>query len=498
MTEMETNQEQEKKLDCTVNIEDSGPWKKKISVQIPREEINKELDNQYGELVQTAEVPGFRKGHAPRKLVEKRFGTEVTDQVKLRLLAQAFEQIEAEHKFDVLGEPDFDPDKVELPEDGDLTYEYEIEVRPEFETPVLEGIKIEKQLVEIDDERVNQALDNLRKRRGHMEQVEEAGDEDAVIADVEMKVNGINEPEKGNDVYIRVDQASVVMGVYVENMDEVLGGAKIGDVVNCSGEVPDHNQKEEFRGKKADFTITVKNISRLIPAEVNEEFLSGFGMDNEDELKRSIRDSLENQVDQEIRKQMAQQVYNYLEENIAFELPAGVAGRYSERVLARRYYDLIRQGVAPDQIEENMEKLRASSNEQAAKELKMTFIMDQVADKLEIEVSDMEVNGYIANMAAQQGRRPERVREELQRNNQLNLLENELREQKAIDKILEMAEVVDAPPVKEDKPAKKTRTKKDKKSTSKAETPDDDEKKTKTKKTRAKKEVKRKPPSADN
>jgi len=462
VTETTDDQEEKEPLNCTVTVEESGAWKKKISVQIPREEIDKELNSQYGELKKSAEVPGFRKGHAPRKLVEKRFGEDVSNQTKLKLLAQAFEKIDGDYDFKVLGEPDFDPEKIELPETDDLNFEYEIEVKPEFELPELENIKIEKQIIEITDERVNDAIDELLRRRGHLDDAEKAEENDLVWADITMKVEGEEATEHLKDKMIRCD-STALMGVMIEDMAEVLSGAKIGDTCNCTAEVPDTHEKEEYRGKKAEFTIAVKNVRRLMPAELNEEMLNSFGMDSEEDLRRNIQDNLENQVDQESRRQMVQQVYKYLGEKIEFELPTGVAARYTDRVLMRQYYDLTRQGVPEEKIQENMEKLRAASSTQAASELKMSFIMERVADKLEIEVGEAKLNGHIAQMAAQQRRRPERLRDELQREGRLELLESEIREEEAVDRILEMAEVVDAPVEKKKKATKVKKDTKEKK-----------------------------------
>jgi len=491
--------EEKEGLECTVKVEDSGPWKKKVCVQIPRAQIDKELNSQYGELAKSALVPGFRKGHAPRKLFEKRYGEDLSNQAKLRLLAQAFEKIDAEQDFEVLGEPDFDPEKVELPAEGDLDFEYEVEVKPEFELPGLEGVKIEKQIVEVTDERVSEAIMELRRRGGRMEEVKQAEENDVVWADVTMKVEGVEEPEKSEGVMIRVAGASV-LGVWIEDMAEVLEGVKAGEERQCSAKVPDIHEKEEYRDKQADFTLAVKNIRRLVPVEMNEDFFASIGVENEDELRRQIQETLEDRVDQEVRRDMVQQVYKYLQEQIEFELPEGVAGRYAQRVLARQYYDLARQGVSQEKIEENMEKLRASSSAQAAQELKMSFIMERAAEKLEVEVGEAELNGFIAQMAAQQRRRPERLREELEREGRLESLRGELREQRALDRILEMAEVVDAPvkekKEKQEKPKKKravrSKKKEDEKEVVEKTTKKKDSEKPKKKSSR--KEVKRKPP----
>ena len=454
-TDTTESTEEASEFDCSIKVEDSGAWKKKVVIEIPRAEINKELDKQYGEFRHSADVPGFRKGRAPRRLLEKRFGSDITEQTKLRLMAQAFEQVDEKQDFDILGEPDFDPEKVEMPDDGDLTFEYEVEVKPVFELPELENVKIEKPLHEVTPERIDETLNDLCKRAGEMIELDgkPAQADDMVTADVSMKVEGVDEPETQEDCPVRVGSAAV-MGVLVEDMGDVLAGAKPGDTLNCSAEISDTHANEDYRGKKADFTITVKAIRRLIPAEMNEEFFKNYGVSDESDLRQQIEDGLESQTEREVRDLMRQQVFAYLNDEIDFELPAGVAARHASGVLQRRYYDLLNKGIPQDQITENLDRLRAASSEQASQELKMNFILEQVAEKLEITASEAEVNGFIAQVAARYDRRPERVRDDLHKEGRLESLTRQIRDEKAIDRILEMAEVVDAPVVPPEDAAK--------------------------------------------
>jgi trigger factor len=513
--EQEQEEEKEEKLQCTVDCQDSGPWKKKITITIPRQEIDKALDKQYGEMGHTAEVPGFRKGRAPRRLIEKRYGKDIGQQVKLQLLAKAFEQAEEQNDFEILGEPDFDPEKIELPDTGDMNFDYEIEVKPVFDLPELEGIKIEKQAVEINEERINETLQQLCRRNGTMITVGKAQADDHVSADITMKVEGIDEPEELTDRPIWVSP-STIDGVAIEDMAKVLEGAAPGDTKTCNADVPETHPKEEYRGKKAEFTIKVREIKRLKPAEVNEEFCNTLGVANEAELRRAIEENLEDQADQETRRMMSRQAYKYLEDNTKFELPAGVMERHTGSLLARRYHDLLGRGVPQEEIEQNLEKLRASTSEQASLDLKMGFIMARVAEELEVEVSEGEVNAAIAQMAAMYRRRPEKLRDELSHSGRLDALRERIRDDKAIGRILEMAQVTDVPAeVKEKKkaparkkaaeaaaekteaPAEKPKTKpktgpeSKKKAGSQAET---DKKNAKT----PRKDVKRKPPSTDS
>ena len=494
--------EVEEKLQCSVEITESGSWKKKISVVIPRSEIEKELNKDYAEFRRTAEVPGFRKGRAPLRLIEKRYGEDVDEKAKLRLLGQVFEQMDEEHDFEILGEPDLDLEKIELPETGDLSFEYEIEVKPEFELPKLEGIRIEKPLFEVTDERVNEALDVLRRRGGELEDVTDgAQEDDMVTADVTMTAEGLEEPMKRAGAPVRVG-STAIMGVMVEDMGEVLAGAKAGESKTCSAEAPDTHEKEEVRGKKVEFALEVKDVKRLVPAEMNEEFFGMFGVADEAELRQRITEDLEDRADREVRSMMKRQVSEYLAANVEFELPAGVAARHTDRVLQRRYYELLQRGIPSDKLEENIERLRAASSTEAGQELKMSFVLEKAADKLEVEVEDGEVNAFIAQAAASHGMRPDKLRDQMAKEGRLEQLREDIAHEKAIDAILEMAEVVDAPPVepKEEKKAKTTKKKAKAKTSKKSAADDKSEKESadnQSDKDKARRASKRTPPKSE-
>ena len=494
-------QTEQEKLECTVEIDDLGAWQKKIALTIPRAEIDAELEKEFKELRQSADVPGFRKGRAPLALVEKRFGSDVANQAKYRLLARAFEQIDDENDFEVLGEPDLKLDDVELPDEGDFTLEYQIEVKPEFELPELEGVQIAKSIVDVTPERVDAALQSLRERLGRHEDITDEGAQngDTVRCDVTLKVEGQDEPEVITDHTLPVAEQGGVGGVLIEKLDGLLKGAKIGDTKAAKSTAPESHANEDYRGKQVDIEITVKGIHRHIPAELNAEFFERLGVADEAELRQLLEDDLEQQADQEAKREMSRQAQEYLLDSLDFELPPNITARHANRALQKRFYDLMGMGVTADKISENIERLKAATAEEAGKELKLTFILDAVADKMEIQVTEAEINGWIAMIARRQHRRPEKVRDELRRDGRINDLAQQIRHEKALERILENASIVDAPTpdAKEKAPAKKKTTKSagtksSKKPAAKAEKPSDDVDEDKPAKRSS---VKRKPPA---
>lgn len=453
----------------TVTIEQVGPCKNKITIEIPEEKLTKATDEQYESLRKEAIVPGFRRGRAPRRLLEKRFGKETSEQIKLKLLAEASEAALKDNNIDALNEPDIDYEKIELPESGPMKFDFEIEVRPEFELPKLEGIDVKKTKLEVTKQQVEKEIEQLQKWSGMWTPREggKAEAEDQVIADVIIKTEGIEEEEKLDNAEIYVRKNGFVGVVPVEKLDELLAGAKAGELKTVTVQVPKTYFREQYRGKKVDIQINIKDVKWLKPAEINEDFIRRFGAEDKTELEEKIRDNLHARLETQTKQQMTRQIYSYLLDNISFDLPLDLVGRQSDTLLQRQYVNLLRQGLNREQIEEQMAQLQTSSDEQAKELLKTFFIMDKAAEKLGIEVTEEQINSYIAQLAIQRGQRPEKMREAMARDGSLAQFAVEIRDEKCVEKILETAKITEAKPKKESK--KKTTKKVTKKTTKKSD-----------------------------
>jgi len=442
----------------TVTIEDAGPCKKKVIIEIPEESILSATDGQYRSLREEALVPGFRKGRAPRRLLEKRFGKETSEQIKLKLVADATDSAVKDNELDILGEPDIDVEKIEMPTEGPLKFDFEVEVHPEFDLPQLEGIPLNKQKVEVTDEQVDKEIEQLRKYSGVWTPRQDGAVQldDQIVADVTLKPEDVEEEQKFDNIEIYVRPTSFVAAVPVEKLDELLVGAKAGDTKQTTVDVPKTYFKEEYRGKKVDIKISIKDIKWLKAAALDEDFLTRLGVKDENELREKTREALLHRLEMQLRTEMTEQIYKYLLDNTNFDLPLDIVARQASTVLQRQYINLMTQGLSREQIDEQMDQLRASSEERAKEQLKAFFIMDKVAEKLDIDVNDEELNGHIAQLAVQQGQRPERMREQMVRDGTLSQFRLEVRQSKCIAKLLESAKITEIQAKKEDKKTTKT------------------------------------------
>jgi len=443
-----------------VTIEEAGPCKKKVTIEIVQEKIKKAIDTQYEELSKEALIPGFRKGRAPRRLMEKRFGKETTEQIKLTLLSDSSKSAIEDNKLQGIGEPDIDFEKIELPTEGSLTFDFEIEVRPEFDLPQLEGIPVTKTKLEVTDDQIDREIEQMQRWSGVWTPREEGSIEleDQIIADAVLKIEGIEEDEKLDNVEIYVRQNGFVGSIPVEKLDELLVGAKGGQTKETSVEVPKTFFREEYRGKKVDIQISIKDIKWLKPAELDENLLKRYGVEDKDELREKIHDTLHERLEAQGRTEMTEQISEYLLDKTDLDLPVNVVAEQASSVLQRQYTNLLMRGLSREQVGEQMEQLKAGSEQQAEQQLKTFFIMDKIADKFEIDVSEEEINGHIAQLAMQRQQRPEKMKEDMQRDGSLVQLTLEIRQDKCIAKMLETAVITEKKPEKAKKakkPAKK-------------------------------------------
>ncbi|HSI34088.1 MAG TPA: trigger factor [Tepidisphaeraceae bacterium] len=433
---------EEQDFQYAVKVEDLGPGTKKVSVEIPEDRIKSVLEDQFKDLRREAAIPGFRPGHAPRKLIEKRFASDVKDQVRRTLISESYEQALEKNSLNVIGEPDFeDPDKIQLPDAGALSFSFTVEVQPEFTIPDLAGVKVKKPRIEIKDENVDQALANLREQQGNLAPVEDRGVEpkDFLLADVTVKSEG-NVVAQQHDSQI-VARAGRVAGVQVDDLDKQLAGLKPGESRTLTLTAPDTHPSEQLRGKSLEVEIALKDLKKLELAEIDDAFLEELGFTNEAELRDALREQMSERINYDVAEAMRNQVRQYLLDNIKFELPSKLSAKQTDRVVQRRYVDLLMRGMPREQIDANVERLGAGAADEASRELKLFFILQKLSADQGVDVDEAELNGRIAMLAVQKGRRPEKLKAEMAKDGSLSNLYLQLREQKALDKVIEGAQV---------------------------------------------------------
>ena len=470
----------------TITVQEIGPARVRIKIEIPAERIEARLDSDLEELRRTAAVPGFRVGRAPRKLIEKRFGTEARSRLKDVLVAEALQEAIEERELKTLGEPQLDLDKIELPEDGPLSFEVETDIEPAFDLPPLEGISVTKPAVAIEDEDVDKAITAMLTREGVYEPLitGTAKETDQIIGDLWLKVSDKEITRRDAMALMAGPTKLKLMSVDLNSLCENFVGAKAGSQITAEVTIGDDHADEDLRGKKATAGMDIKEIKRLKIPSLTAEWLKKAGWQSEEEFRSMVRSNLQRQAEQRVTEDMRTQLRDYLLSRTTLQLPEKLSAEQVERGQLRQLVRVMQMGIPEQQAREAVAKRVDETRNQALDEAKMFFILNRIASQYKIEVDDAEVNGQIALMAGMYGTRPEKMRQQLAKSGRLATLENQIREQKVLDKLLSQAKITEAEPQKPKKTAPKTkRVSKTKESASAETTPKQRKKTTKPAKT---------------
>ena len=438
------------KLDLDVKIDARSACERHITVTIPRGDIDRYLGKAFSELMDKAVVPGFRAGRAPRKLVELRFRKDVTDQVKGSLLMDSLEQISESHDLSPISEPDFNPLAIEVPETGPMTFEFDIEVRPEFELPNWKGLKIERPVREFTADDVEKQLQNLLARHGKLTPFDgpaEAGD--YLSLNLKFK-DGENLISSVEEEVIRIRPTLSFRDGKVEGFDKLMQGVKAGETRVGKAKLSDDAPNEQLRGKEIAAEFEVLEVKKLELPELSHAFLEQLGgFQGEGELRDAIQENLKRRLAYEQQRRARQQILASLTEAANWDLPPALLKRQSVRELERAVLELRRSGFSDEEIRAHENELRQNSRTNTARALKEHFILERIAEDQKIEDYPEDYDDEIKLIAKQSGESVRRARAQLEKRGLMDTLRNQIIERKTIDLILSKATFKEVPYVLE-------------------------------------------------
>lgn len=421
-------------------VEHLSPTRVRIDVEVPFDELKTNFDHAYGKLAAQVKIPGFRPGKAPAKILEARIGRDaVIEQVLADAIPSKYTEAVRSGEVKPIGQPDI---KVTQIEDGQLlAFSAEVDVRPDIEVPPFESLEVTVDDVEVTDDEVGQQLDSLRARFGTLKGVERpVADEDFVIIDLSATVDGQEVP----DASTKGLSYEVGSGELVEGIDDALRGAGAGETRTFTTTLV----AGEHVGQQAEVTVTVESVrERELPAADDEFAQLASEFDTLDELQADLRERLIRVRQMQQGVQARDLVLDALLDATEVPLPQGVVdsevhGRKHEAAHAFDNDDaqldawLQSQGQTREQFDED---LRSG----AEKSIKTQLVLDTIADRENIQVSEEELTERILYMAQRYGVSPEEYLRRTQEAGQLGALFADVRRGKAIAEVLGKAAVAD-------------------------------------------------------
>ena len=433
----DTATEETPKLNIDVKIDTKSACERHITVTVAREDIDRYFNNAYSELMPKAAVPGFRAGRAPRKIVEVKFRKEVADQVKGSLIMDSLAQISEAHEMTPISEPDFDPLAVTVPEEGPMKFEFDIEVRPEFETPTWKGLKIERPSRKFSDADVDAQLKRILAQNGKLVPFEGAATAgDYLVLNLSFKHNG-QEISSVKEETIRIRPTLSFRDGKIEGFDKLMKGAKAGETRNGKAKLSEDAPNEALRGSEIDAEFEVLEVKKLELPELDAELLDQLGaFQSEDELRNAIRENLQRKLEYAQQQRAREQICASLTEAAKWDLPPSLLKRQSKRELDRTVLELRRSGFSDDEIRAYGNELMQNSQRETARSLKEHFVLEKIAEDEKIEDEPADYDAEITLIARQSGESPRRVRAQIEKRGLMDALRNQIIERKTIDLIL--------------------------------------------------------------
>jgi trigger factor len=355
-------------------------------------------------------------------------------------------QVSEQQKLAPISEPELDVAAVLLPEDGPMTFEFSIEVRPEFDLPKWKGLSISRPAREITDADVDEALANLLVERGRY--VPHDGSPavgDLVVANLRFR-DGDKPLSEASEAEIVVRPKLSFADAELPGFDALVKKAKAGSAVKATVRVADGAAVEELRGKDVELEIEILEVKKHELPEMTPALLEELGgFESEEALKGLVRRQLAGQLEWHRRRQVRQQVASALTASASWDLPPDLLKRQAQRELERAILELRRSGFDDDSIRRHVNELRQGVMASTARALKEHFILERIAEEEGIADTAADYDEEIRAIAAQSGESPRRVRAGLERRGLMDVLRNQIIERKTIELVTSHAAFQDTP-----------------------------------------------------
>ncbi len=422
--------------------------RKHLVVEIPREVVDAEIDRVARDYSKAVRLPGFRPGKAPPRLVRQRYREQILHEVAHDLIARAVDEALRERGLEPVDTPDVRD--VVVGEGQPLKFTAAFETIPPIDPGDYTGLTLRRPPAEVSPEAVDRALARLREQAARYEPVEGRGaeDGDTVLGNVTRRVleaPGLADAAAG-EVDTR-DQVAVELGAPTNppGLDQELRGVRPGERRRFVLTYPADYAVKALAGARVEYDVEVAALKRRVLPELDDEFARDVGaFESLAALRARVEADLRTEAEREADRQVRDELLRLLASRVSVEVPAALVDREVDRRLEEFVGRLVAQGIDPARIEIDWEALRARQQEAAREAVKSALVLDAVARREGLTVSEAEVEAELARYAARVGRTVPAVRAELEANGGLGRLRAGLRREKAIDFLLARARIVTA------------------------------------------------------
>ncbi|MDQ0952516.1 trigger factor [Streptomyces phaeochromogenes] len=422
-------------------VETLNPTRVRLSIEVPFEELKDSLDAAYKKINQQVTVKGFRKGKIPARVIDQRFGRgAVLEEAVNDALPKFYTDAVNEAELNVLGQPEVDI--TELKDGETLNFTAEVDVRPAIEIPDYSGIEVEVDAVEVSEEDVDKAVEELRERFASTAPVERAAEDgDVVTLDLEAKVDG----EVLEDGVASGVSYTIGSGELLDGIDDAVTGVEAGGEATFASEL----KGGSAAGKEAEVTVKVTQVAKRELPELDDDFAQlASEFDTLEEMRDDSRKRLENMKQYDQATQAQERVLEKLLELVEVPVPEKLLeDEINTRKHNLEHHQLGQMGLDLEKYLEiqgkTAEEFDAETKEAAVKGIKTQFVLDELVNKEKLNVNQEELTEHLMRRAASSGMSPDQFAQQVVEGGQVPMLVGEVARGKALAVVVEAATVKD-------------------------------------------------------
>ena len=421
------------------SVEEISSIKKKVFIEIPEDQVNKEVESFYKDLGKKAKIKGFRPGKVPRNILERYFKDYVKTEVVQKLIQDTYPQALSEIDLQPVSPPVIDPGEFE----GGKSFQYSavIEVKPDIKLEGYTGLKIEGKKEEVKDEEVEERLRALQNLHANLKTISEARPiqaGDFVIVDYEASMGG-KPLEGGKAIDFTVEVGS---GQFIPALEEKLIGLKPEEEKEIEVSFPEDYGYQKWAGKTISFHVKIKEIKEKILPPLDDEFAKDLGdYSSFEELKAKLKGEIEKEKELVLERQLKDQVVDQLLEANPFEVPESLVEEQTKAMVSDTKLKLAAQGVVLKNLGVTEEKLQEDYKAMAQKQVKTFLILDKIASQEGIAVTDEEADDRLKEMAERMHQKFDVVKRYYEKNGLLPEVKAGIIRDKILNFLLEKANV---------------------------------------------------------
>lgn len=416
---------------------DVSETRKTITIEIPTDVVDAEINRIARDYTKQARIPGFRPGKVPTTIVKQRFKDQILHDVMHGLIPRAMDEALQERGIEPVDTPNIKD--VAIEEGQPLKFTANIETVPPFDPGDLSTLQALRPSSEVTDEAVDKTLQRLRERAAKFEPVEgrAATTGDTVVVDLE-RTDADGQVDRHENVSIELGLTANPPG-----FDAELEGLSAGEQKTFTIHFPEDYTVKEMAGSDVTYSATMKEIRRKVLPDLDDEFAKDLGADFEslEALKTRVREDIQDEANQNAQRQVRSDVLKQLSERVTFELPTSLVEREIDRRLEEFARQLMQQNVDPRTAGIDWAQFRESQRDPARASVASALALDEIVRREHLTVEPEEIDKEIERFAAQAGRTTAAVRAQLEKEGGIARLITGLRREKAVDLALSRARI---------------------------------------------------------